>query len=143
MHSVIADAVERGASDIHFDPRKGEMKVRFRVDGVVSDATTVPKKLTRGLISRVKIMADLDISERRLPQDGRVGLNVSGRQVDLRVVTLPIVGGESIVIRILDKEGGVMELDKLGMLGGRPPEVRARPAPDPRRRARDRPDGLR
>jgi type IV pilus assembly protein PilB len=115
VHSVIADAVERGASDIHFDPRKGEMKVRFRVDGVVSDATTVPKKLTRGLVSRVKIMADLDISERRLPQDGRVGLNVSGRQVDLRVVTLPIVGGESIVIRILDKEGGVLELEKLGM----------------------------
>jgi type IV pilus assembly protein PilB len=115
VHSVIADAVERGASDIHFDPRKGEMKVRFRVDGVVSDATTVPKKLTRGLVSRVKIMADLDISERRMPQDGRVGLNVSGRQVDLRVVTLPIVGGESIVIRILDKEGGVLELEKLGM----------------------------
>ena len=69
VHSVIADAVERGASDIHFDPRRagGEMKVRFRVDGVVADATTVPKKLVRGLVSRVKIMADLDIAERRLP----------------------------------------------------------------------------
>ena len=115
VHSVIADGVERGASDIHFDPRRGEMKVRFRIDGVVQDATTVPKKLVRGLVSRVKIMADLDISERRMPQDGRVGLNVGGRQVDLRVVTLPIVGGESIVIRILDREGGVMELEKLGM----------------------------
>ena len=117
VHSVIADAVERGASDIHFDPRRagGEMKVRFRVDGVVSDATTVPKKLVRGLVSRVKIMADLDIAERRLPQDGRVGLNVNKRQVDLRVVTLPIVGGESIVIRILDKQSGVLELEKLGM----------------------------
>ena len=119
VHSVIADAVERGASDIHFDPRsKGEMKVRFRVDGVVADATTVPKKLVKGLVSRVKIMADLDIAERRMPQDGRVGLTVDGRHVDLRVVTLPIVAGESIVIRILDKGQGVRTLETLGMAPG-------------------------
>jgi type IV pilus assembly protein PilB len=116
VHSVIADAVERGASDIHCDPRaKGEMKVRFRVDGVVADATTVPKKLVKGLVSRVKIMADLDIAERRMPQDGRVGLSVDGRHIDLRVVTLPTAGGESIVIRILDKGQGVRTLETLGM----------------------------
>ena len=115
VHSVIADAVERGASDIHFDPRKGDMKVRFRVDGVVADATTVPKKLVKGLVSRVKIMADLDIAERRMPQDGRVGLSVDGRHIDLRVVTLPTAGGESIVIRILDKGQGVKTLEMLGM----------------------------
>ena len=107
------------------------MKVRFRVDGVVQDATTVPKKLVRGLVSRVKIMADLDISERRLPQDGRVGLNVNNRQVDLRVVTLPIVGGESIVIRILDKEAGVMELEKLGMQPARPRAATSAPCTRP------------
>lgn len=79
VHSVIADAVERGASDIHFDPRDGDMRVRFRVDGVVTDSTTVPKRLVPGLVSRVKIMAELNIAERRLPQDGRVGLTVDGR----------------------------------------------------------------
>src|ERR687896_635371 len=74
VHSIIADGVQRGASDIHFEPRGGEMRVRFRVDGVVSDTTTVPRTLTAGLVSRVKIMADLDIAEKRLPQDGRIGM---------------------------------------------------------------------
>jgi type IV pilus assembly protein PilB len=115
VHSVIADAVERGASDIHFDPRAGDMRVRLRIDGVVSDSTTVPRRLVPGLISRIKIMADLDISERRVPQDGRVGLTVEGRYVDLRVATLPVVRGESVVMRVLDKGRVVMELDRLGM----------------------------
>jgi type IV pilus assembly protein PilB len=115
VHSIIADAVERGASDIHFEPRNGDMRVRFRVDGVVLDSTTVPRRLVPGLVSRVKIMAELDISERRVPQDGRVGLTVDGRYVDLRVATLPVVRGESVVMRILDKGRVVMELERLGM----------------------------
>jgi type IV pilus assembly protein PilB len=115
VHSVIADAVRRGASDIHFEPRASDMRVRYRVDGVVMDTTTVPRQLVAGLISRVKIMANLDIAERRIPQDGRIGLSVDGRHVDLRVATLPVVRGESIVMRILDKEAVVMDLDVLGM----------------------------
>jgi type IV pilus assembly protein PilB len=115
VHSVIADAVRRGASDIHFEPRSSDMRVRYRIDGVVMDTTTVPRRLVAGLVSRVKIMANLDIAERRVPQDGRIGLNVDGRHVDLRVATLPVVRGESIVMRILDKDAVVMDLDVLGM----------------------------
>jgi type IV pilus assembly protein PilB len=115
VHSIIADAVARGASDIHFDPRPADMRVRFRVDGVVVDSTTVPRALVPGLVSRVKIMAELDIAERRLPQDGRVTLSVEERQVDIRIATLPVVRGEAIVMRILDKARLVMELDRLGM----------------------------
>jgi type IV pilus assembly protein PilB len=115
VHSVIADAVRRGASDIHFEPRASDMRVRFRVDGVVFDSTTVPRHLAPGLVSRIKIMAELDIAERRLPQDGRIGLSVDGNYVDLRVATLPVVRGEAVVMRILDKGALVMDLDRLGM----------------------------
>jgi type IV pilus assembly protein PilB len=115
VHSVIADAVRRGASDVHFEPRAADMRVRFRVDGVVFDSTTVPRHLVSGLVSRIKIMAELDISEKRLPQDGRIGLSVDGHYVDLRVATLPVVRGESVVMRILDKTQVVVELDRLGM----------------------------
>jgi type IV pilus assembly protein PilB len=115
VHSIIADAVNRGASDIHFEPRPADMRVRFRVDGVVSDSTTVPRALMPGLVSRVKIMADLDIAEKRLPQDGRIGLTVDGHHIDLRVATLPVVRGESVVMRILDKDKVVVDLDHLGM----------------------------
>ena len=115
VHSIIADAVRRGASDIHFEPRAGDLRVRFRVDGVMFDTTTVPRVLMPGLISRVKIMAELNIAEKRLPQDGRIGLTVDGHHVDLRVATLPIVRGESLVMRILDKQRGVVDLDELGM----------------------------
>ncbi len=115
VHSIIADAVRRGASDIHFEPRALDMRVRYRLDGVVFDTTTVPRQLVPGLVSRVKIMADLDIAEKRLPQDGRIGLTVDGHYVDIRVATLPVVRGESVIMRILDKEKVVMDLDVLGM----------------------------
>src|SRR5690348_3703096 len=115
VHSIIADAVQRGASDIHFDPAERETRVRFRVDGVVSDSTTVPRRMVPGVVSRIKIMAELDISESRRPQDGRMGLKVDGRQVDIRVLTMPTVNGESVVMRILDKDSVVMDLDALGM----------------------------
>ena len=115
VHSIIADAVRRGVSDIHFEPRSDDMRVRYRLDGVVFDTTTVPGALAAGLVSRVKIMADLDIAEKRLPQDGRTVLTVDGRDVDLRVATLPVVRGESVVMRILDTRKVGMDLHGLGM----------------------------
>ena len=115
VNAVIAEAVGRGASDIHFDPRDGDMRVRQRIDGLVSDLSTVPAGLVPGLVSRIKIMAELNIAERRLPQDGRIGLTLDGRYVDLRVSTLPIMRGESVVLRILDKDRGVIDLDHLGI----------------------------
>ena len=117
VHAVMADAVRRGASDVHFEPRGQDMRVRFRVDGVVFDSTTVPRHLVAGLVSRIKIMAELDIAEKRLPQDGRIGLSVDGNYVDLRVATLPVVRGEAVVMRILDSRALVMTLDSLGMEG--------------------------
>ena len=114
VHSLIAQGVEQGASDIHFEPVEGSVHVRFRIDGVLVEATTIPRQYTQGVISRIKIMSDLDISERRVPQDGRVSMTIDGRPVDVRVATLPLVGGESAVLRVLDKEGAVIDLDKLG-----------------------------
>jgi type IV pilus assembly protein PilB len=115
VNQIIAQAVEQGASDIHLAPDGKDLRVRFRIDGVLQDTTTVPRRMVNGVISRVKIMSDLDIAERRVPQDGRVGLSLDGHHVDLRIVTLPSVHGESIVIRILDKDNVVLELEKLGM----------------------------
>jgi type IV pilus assembly protein PilB len=114
VNQIVAQAVEQGASDIHLTPDGRELRVRFRVDGVLHDATTVPRRMAGGAISRVKIMAEMNIAERRVPQDGRVGLTVDGRHIDLRVVTLPSVHGEAIVMRVLDKESVVTSLDKLG-----------------------------
>jgi type IV pilus assembly protein PilB len=116
VNQVVAQAVEQGASDVHLTPDGRDLRVRFRIDGVMTSTTTVPRKMVAGVISRVKIMADLDIAERRLPQDGRVGLSLDGRHIDLRIVTLPSVHGESIVMRILDKENVTVDLDRLGML---------------------------
>jgi type IV pilus assembly protein PilB len=115
VNQIIAQAVEHGASDIHFQPDGKEMAVRFRIDGVLNTSTTVPRRMVAGVVSRIKIMSDLDIAERRIPQDGRVGLSIDGHHVDLRVVTLPSVHGEGVVMRILDKDSVKMELDRLGM----------------------------
>ena len=91
------------------------MRVRYRVDGILHDATTVPRRMVAGVTSRLKIMASLDIAEQRLPQDGRVGLNVGGHPVDIRMASCPSVRGEKIVLRILDKEQALIGLDRLGM----------------------------
>ena len=115
VNSIIAQGVQDGASDLHFEPDGKEMRVRFRVDGVLSESTTIPRRMVAGVISRVKIMANLDIAERRMPQDGRVSLNIDGHPIDVRVVTLPSVHGEGIVMRILDKEQVLLTLDTLGM----------------------------
>jgi type IV pilus assembly protein PilB len=117
VHSIVAQAVQQGASDIHVNPEEGDTKVLFRVDGVLAPAATVKRRMAMGVVSRIKIMADLDISERRVPQDGRFALTIEGRRVDIRVVTLPLVNGEGAVMRIMDKGGSknVGELDALGM----------------------------
>ncbi len=117
INSILVQAVTVGASDIHFEPEGKEMRVRFRVDGVLQRATTVPKKMVSGMISRVKIMAEMNIAEKRIPQDGRIALRIGQVAVDLRVVTLPSVWGEKIVIRILDKSSTQLTFDDLGMSG--------------------------
>ncbi|MGA2320440.1 MAG: ATPase, T2SS/T4P/T4SS family [Solirubrobacteraceae bacterium] len=115
VHSIVAQAVQQGASDIHVNPEEGDTRVLFRVDGVLSPAATVKRRMALGVVSRIKIMADLDISEKRLPQDGRFALTVEGRRVDVRVVTLPLVNGEGVVLRILDRGAVVQGLESLGM----------------------------
>jgi type IV pilus assembly protein PilB len=115
VHSIVAQAIQQGASDIHINPEEGDTRVLFRVDGVLSPAATVKRRMAMGVVSRIKIMGDLDISERRLPQDGRFALTVDGRRVDIRVVTLPLVHGEGVVLRIMDRGVTVEGLDSLGM----------------------------
>src|SRR5215210_3283097 len=115
VNSIIAQAVDEGASDIHYEPEGREMRVRFRVDGVLRETTQIPRRMIAGVVSRVKIMADLDIAEKRLPQDGRVSLTVEKHAIDTRVVTMPRVDGEGIVMRILDKSQALIGLDHLGM----------------------------
>ncbi len=117
VFSILGQAVNEGASDIHLEPGEDEMRVRFRVDGVLREVTRVPNKMVSGVVSRIKIMSQLDIAEKRLPQDGRVGVNVEDRRVDLRVVTLPTQRGEGAAIRILDKSNAALTLDELGMGG--------------------------
>jgi type IV pilus assembly protein PilB len=115
VHSIIADAIEQEASDIHIDPGEGDMRVLFRIDGVLSHTSTLKRSMATSVISRVKIMSEMDISERRVPQDGRFALTVSGRRVDVRVTTLPLVYGEGAYLRILDKGVTVRGLESLGM----------------------------
>jgi type IV pilus assembly protein PilB len=115
VRSIISDAVGRGVSDIRFAPDEGALTVRFRIDGVMSDTTRVPRSQAAAVISRIKILADLDISEKRLPQDGRIGVVIDGRRVDLRVAVVPLVAGESAVLRILDAGRAPLNLDDLGM----------------------------
>jgi len=114
VNLILGEAITRGASDIHVEPYEKEFRVRYRVDGVLYDIMQPPLKLKAALSSRIKIMAELDISERRLPQDGRIKLKIQDRGVDLRVSTLPTLFGEKIVMRILDKESLELDLTKLG-----------------------------
>ena len=117
VNSIIGQAVEEGVSDIHLEPDGRNMRVRFRVDGVLSETTTIPRRMVAGVVSRIKIMGDLDIAEKRIPQDGRVGLTVEKRPVDVRIVSMPSVHGEGIVMRLLDKGQKMLDLDTLGMDG--------------------------
>ncbi len=117
VYSILGQAVGEGASDVHFEPGEDEMRVRFRIDGVLREAAHVPKRMISAVVSRVKIMSDLNIAEKRVPQDGRVSVTVEDRRVDLRVTTLPTQRGEGATIRILDKENAQHTLDELGMDG--------------------------
>jgi type IV pilus assembly protein PilB len=114
VNSLIADAVRKGASDIHVEPYEKMMRVRFRIDGVMQEMMAPPYKFKAAIISRLKIMAELDIAERRVPQDGRIKIKVLNRTIDLRVSSLPTIFGEKIVMRILDKANLNIDLEKLG-----------------------------
>ena len=116
VNTLITRAVNERASDLHIEPGERDLRVRFRIDGVLHEVMSTPKAVSGAVVSRVKIMADLDIAERRVPQDGRVSLRVGGRAIDLRVATLPSIYGEKVVIRILDKDDGVLDLTDLGFL---------------------------
>ena len=115
VHTIIGQAIERGASDIHCDPERDDMQVLFRIDGVLAHAATITRSMSASVVSRIKIMANLDIAERRQPQDGRLTVTIDGRRVDVRVVTLPLVKGEGVVMRVLDTGSVVRELESLGM----------------------------
>jgi type IV pilus assembly protein PilB len=115
INRIISTAIQQRASDIHIEPQERDIRIRFRVDGVLSEAMHTKKSLHAGMISRLKVMADLDISEKRVPQDGRITVNMDRRPVDLRVATLPTSWGEKVVLRILDRHsGGVPRLEDLG-----------------------------
>jgi len=115
VNAMIADALEKRSSDIHIEPFEKEFRVRFRVDGVLSAQETPPRELKAAIISRLKLMAKLNIAERRLPQDGRIKIKILGREVDLRVSTLPTLYGESVVMRLLDRSAGdFFDLRRLG-----------------------------
>ncbi len=117
VFSILGQAANERASDIHFEPGEDDLRVRFRVDGVLREAARVPKKMVSGVVSRLKIMSEMDIAEKRVPQDGRVSVNVDDRRLDLRITTLPTQKGEGAAIRILDKSNTVFTLDELGLDG--------------------------
>jgi general secretion pathway protein E len=115
VNLLISKAIESRASDIHIEPFEKELKVRYRIDGILHDVESPPKKLKAAVISRIKIMAKLNIAERRIPQDGRIKMKVLGREIDLRVSTVPTLYGESVVMRILDKSNTqIYDLNRLG-----------------------------
>lgn len=114
VNRIILNAVEQKASDIHFEPFENEFKARYRIDGVLHNAESPPSRLQAAIISRIKIMAKLNIAERRLPQDGRIKLKVGDKEIDFRVSTLPTLFGESVVMRILDRGNLILDLDKIG-----------------------------
>lgn len=115
LNVMLAEAIQQGASDIHFEPMENGLGVRYRIDGVLQKRHAPPKEFQSQLITRIKVMARLDIAEHRLPQDGRIKLNMGGRQIDFRVSTVPVVFGERIVLRILDKGNVLLGLNKIGM----------------------------
>ena len=114
VNLLITQAIQDRASDIHVEPSEKDLRVRFRIDGVLHEVMRSPKSITAGVTSRLKIMADINIAERRIPQDGRLSVTANGKKIDLRVATLPTVWGEKIVMRILDNSTAMMKLSDLG-----------------------------
>ncbi|MCF6262891.1 MAG: type II secretion system ATPase GspE [Xanthomonadales bacterium] len=115
INALLTQAVKEGASDIHIEPFENRLSIRLRVDGILNEVMNPPRKLAPLLVSRIKVMSRLDIAEKRLPQDGRISLKVAGRPVDIRVSTLPSGHGERVVLRLLDKQAGRLDLAQLGM----------------------------
>ena len=115
VNALLSDAVKRGASDIHFEPEEGFLRFRYRIDGVLKQIRSLHKSYWSAIAVRVKVMSGMDIAEVRAPQDGRISLTFSGRQVDFRVSTLPTIHGENIVLRVLDRQKGIVSLDQLGI----------------------------
>ncbi len=115
VNVILDQAIREGASDVHIEPHRNGLHVRYRIDGVLHDVMSPPKNLKAALVSRIKIVANLDIAERRRPQDGRIHLKVDGRDIDLRVSTLPTMFGEKVVLRILDQSNALISLNRLGM----------------------------
>ena len=122
VNLLVNQAVNDRASDIHVEPTETDLRIRFRIDGVLHEVMRSPRSIQAGVISRLKVMADINIAERRVPQDGRITMKINGRNIDLRVATLPTVYGEKVVMRILDKGQAVLRLEDLGFL----PEALAR-----------------
>jgi len=116
VNLLVNQAVQDRASDIHVEPTETDLRIRFRIDGVLHEVMHSPRSIQAGVISRLKVMADINIAERRVPQDGRIAMKVNGRGIDLRVATLPTVYGEKVVMRILDKSSAVLSLEDLGFL---------------------------
>jgi len=115
INALLTEAVKEGASDIHIEPFENRLVVRFRIDGVLREVLSPQKAIANAVVSRIKVMAKLDIAEKRLPQDGRIGLRIAGRPVDVRVSTIPAGHGERVVLRLLDKQAGKLDLAQLGM----------------------------
>ena len=124
INAVLAEAIRAGASAVHIETFEKFLQVRFRVDGVMREAVNPKRALAPLLVSRIKVMAKLDIAEKRVPQDGRIPLRIGGREVDVRVSTLPTGNGERVVLRLLDKQVGALELPNLGMDAGTLERVR-------------------
>jgi type IV pilus assembly protein PilB len=116
INQIIAQAVQQSASDLHIEPQEHDVRIRFRLDGVLNEVMRIPKTLAPGVSSRLKVMAELDIAEKRIPQDGRMTVRVEGRPIDLRVATVPSVWGEEIILRVLDRADGLLTLEDLGFL---------------------------
>lgn len=114
VNLLLLEAINGRASDVHLEPRRTHMEVRYRIDGELQHVRNIPRQMMAACISRIKVMADMDIAERRIPQDGRITIKVEGRQVDLRVSTLPIQYGERVVMRVLDRDRNIRQLDELG-----------------------------
>jgi len=117
VNALLFRAVKQKASDIHIEPFEKELVVRFRIDGILYDIMHPPKRAQNAIISRIKIMANLNIAEKRLPQDGRIRLKIAGRDIDIRVSTVPTAFGESVVMRLLDRSSVLLELEQLGLWG--------------------------
>ncbi len=115
VNALLSDAVKRGASDIHFEPEEGFLRFRYRIDGVLRQVRSLHKNYWSALAVRLKVMSGMDIAETRAPQDGRIGLSLSGRAIDFRVSTIPTVHGENIVLRVLDRQKGIVPIDEIGL----------------------------